>query len=226
MRFCVVFFVLLKCLVLCLLLIVVVFWGGGIVLFSVLLVLFLVVMFEWQVSVWLFGDFYYLVYFDWVVMDKIFLWMGLVVIVVEDQKFLEYWGFDVLVIEKVLVYNEWYDIWICGVLMLLQQMVKNLFLWDGCSWLCKGLEVGLIVGIEIVWSKKWILIVYLNIVEFGDGIFGVEVVVQCYFYKFVSQLMLGEVVLLVVVLLNLICYCVDVLLGYVCSCQVWILCQM
>ena len=65
-------------------------------------------------------------------------------------------------------------------------------LWDGRSWLRKGLEAGLTVGIETVWSKKRILTVYLNIAEFGDGIFGVEAAAQRYFHKPASQLTPGK----------------------------------
>lgn len=49
-----------------------------------------------------------------------------------------------------------------------------MFLWDGRSWVRKGLEVGLTAGIELIWTKRRILTVYLNIAEFGNGIFGVE----------------------------------------------------
>ncbi|MDG9423083.1 transglycosylase domain-containing protein, partial [Streptococcus pneumoniae] len=75
-----------------------------------------------------------------------------------------------------------------GASTLSQQTAKNLFLWDGRSWVRKGLEAGLTVGIETVWSKRRILTVYLNIAEFGDGIFGVEAAARHYFNKPASQL--------------------------------------
>lgn len=81
-------------------------------------------------------------------------------------------GFDVSAIEKALAHNERHDTRIRGASTLSQQTAKNLFLWDGRSWLRKGLEAGLTVGMEIVWSKKRILTVYLNIAEFGEGILG------------------------------------------------------
>ncbi len=87
-------------------------------------------------------------------MDKISPWMGLAVIAAEDQKFPEHWGFDVSAIEKALAHNERHDTRIRGASTLSQQTAKNLFLWDGRSWLRKGLEAGLTVGIETVWSKK------------------------------------------------------------------------
>ena len=143
-------FALLKRLALRLLLIAAVFWGGGIALFSVLPVPFSAVMLERQVSAWLSGDVHYLAHSDWVAMDNISPWMGLAVIAAEDQKFPEHWGFDVPAIEKALAHNERHDTRIRGASTLSQQTAKNLFLWDGRSWLRKGLEAGLTVGIETV----------------------------------------------------------------------------
>ncbi|EPY7019631.1 TPA: monofunctional biosynthetic peptidoglycan transglycosylase [Klebsiella pneumoniae] len=217
---------LLKRLALRLLLIAAVFWGGGIALFSVLPVPFSAVMLERQVSAWLSGDFHYLAHSDWVAMDKISPWMGLAVIAAEDQKFPEHWGFDVSAIEKALAHNERHETRIRGASTLSQQTAKNLFLWDGRSWLRKGLEAGLTVGIETVWSKKRILTVYLNIAEFGDGIFGVEAAAQRYFHKPASQLTPGEAALLAAVLPNPIRYRADAPSGYVRSRQAWILRQM
>jgi membrane carboxypeptidase/penicillin-binding protein len=79
---------------------------------------------------------------------------------------------------------------------------KNLFLWDGRSWVRKGLEAGLTLGMETVWSKKRILTVYLNIAEFGDGVFGVEAASQRYFNKPASKLSMSEAALLAAVLPN------------------------
>ncbi|MGV4858662.1 transglycosylase domain-containing protein, partial [Acetobacter senegalensis] len=76
-----------------------------------------------------------------------------------------------------------------------QQTAKNLFLWDGRSWVRKGLEAGLTLGMETVWSKKRILTVYLNVAEFGDGIFGVEAAAQRYFNKPASRLSMSEAAL-------------------------------
>ncbi|WP_254558579.1 transglycosylase domain-containing protein, partial [Salmonella enterica] len=78
---------------------------------------------------------------------------------------------DVPAIEKALAHNELNESRIRGASTLSQQTAKKLFLWDGRSWLRKGLEAGLTLGIETVWSKKRILTVYLNIAELGEGIF-------------------------------------------------------
>lgn len=209
-----------------LLLVCVVFWGGGIAVFSVLPVPFSAVMLERQVSAWFSGDFHYVAHSDWVGMDEISPWMGLAVIAAEDQKFPDHWGFDVPAIEKALAHNERNENRIRGASTLSQQTAKNLFLWDGRSWLRKGLEVGLTVGIETVWSKKRILTVYLNIAEFGDGIFGVEAAAQRYFHKPASRLTPAEAALLAAVLPNPIRFRADAPSGYVRSRQAWILRQM
>lgn len=208
------------------LLVLAVFWGGGIALFSFLPVPFSAVMIERQLSRWLSGDFSYVAHSDWVSMAEISPWMGLAVIAAEDQKFPEHWGFDVGAIEKALAHNEHNASRIRGASTLSQQTAKNLFLWDGRSWVRKGLEAGLTLGIETVWSKKRILTVYLNIAEFGEGIFGVEAASQRYFRKPASRLTPSEAALLAAVLPNPIRFKAGTPSGYVRSRQAWIMRQM
>ena len=203
-----------------------VFWGGGIALFSVMPVPFSAVMVERQLGAWLSGDFGYVAHSDWVSMDEISPWMGLAVIAAEDQKFPAHWGFDVSAIEKALAHNERNENRIRGASTLSQQTAKNLFLWDGRSWVRKGLEAGLTLGMETVWSKKRILTVYLNIAEFGDGIFGVEAAAQRYFHKPASRLSLSEAALLAAVLPNPLRFKANAPSGYVRSRQAWIMRQM
>jgi len=202
------------------------FWGGGIALFSVVPVPFSAVMAERQISAWLTGDFGYLVHADWVDMDNISPYMGLAVIAAEDQKFPGHHGFDMAAIEKALSHNQRHETRIRGASTLSQQTAKNLFLWDGRSWLRKGLEAGLTAGIETVWSKKRILTVYLNIAEFGTGIFGVEAAAQHYFHKPASKLTRSEAALLAAVLPNPIRFHANAPDGYVRSRQAWIMRQM
>ena len=202
------------------------FWGGGIALFSILPVPFSAVMLERQIGAWLSGDFHYVAHSDWVGMDEISPWMGLAAIAAEDQKFPEHWGFDVSAIEKALAHNERQENRVRGASTLSQQTAKNLFLWDGRSWLRKGLEAGLTVGIETVWSKKRILTVYLNIAEFGEGTFGVEAASRRYFHKPASKLTASEAALLAAVLPNPVRFRADAPSGYVRSRQAWILRQM
>ena len=203
-----------------------VFWGGGIALFSVMPVPFSAVMVERQLGAWLSGDFGYVAHSDWVSMDEISPWMGLAVIAAEDQKFPEHWGFDVSAIEKALAHNERNENRIRGASTLSQQTAKNLFLWDGRSWVRKGLEAGLTLGMETAWSKKRILTVYLNIAEFGDGVFGVEAAAQRYFHKPASRLSLSEAALLAAVLPNPLRFKANAPSGYVRSRQAWIMRQM
>ncbi|VDZ75182.1 monofunctional biosynthetic peptidoglycan transglycosylase [Atlantibacter hermannii] len=129
-------------------------------------------------------------------------------------------------IQKAVAHNERNENRIRGASTLSQQTAKNLFLWDGRSWVRKGLEAGLTVGIETVWSKRRILTVYLNIAEFGDGIFGVEAAARRYFNKPASQLSASQAALLAAVLPNPLRFKADAPSGYVRSRQAWILRQM
>jgi monofunctional biosynthetic peptidoglycan transglycosylase len=201
-------------------------WLGGIILFSFMPVPFSAVMVERQFSAWFSGDFSYVAHSDWVSMDEISPWMGLAVIAAEDQKFPDHWGFDVTAIEKAIAHNERNENRVRGASTLSQQTAKNLFLWDGRSYLRKGLEAGLTLGMEVVWTKRRILAVYLNIAEFGDGVFGVEAASQRYFHKPASRLTASEAALLAAVLPNPIRFKANAPSGYVHQRQQWILRQM
>lgn len=201
-------------------------WLAGILIFAFLPVPFSMVMIERQLGAWLTGDFSYVAHSDWVPMDEISPYMALAVMAAEDQKFPEHWGFDVDAIESALTHNQRNQNRIRGASTLSQQTAKNLFLWDGRSWVRKGLEVGLTAGIELVWTKRRILTVYLNIAEFGEGIFGVEAAAQHFFKKPASKLSASEAALLAAVLPNPLCFKANALSGYVHSRQQWILRQM
>ncbi len=201
-------------------------WLAGILIFAFLPVPFSMVMIERQLGAWLTGDFSYVAHSDWVPMDEISPYMALAVMAAEDQKFPEHWGFDVGAIESALAHNQRNQNRIRGASTLSQQTAKNLFLWDGRSWVRKGLEVGLTAGIELVWTKRRILTVYLNIAEFGDGIFGVEAAARHFFNKPASKLSASEAALLAAVLPNPLRFKVNAPSGYVISRQQWILRQM
>ncbi|MGB8665350.1 MAG: monofunctional biosynthetic peptidoglycan transglycosylase [Serratia inhibens] len=201
-------------------------WLLGIAVFAFLPVPFSAVMVERQVGAWLSGDFGYVAHSDWVSMDDISPQMALAVMAAEDQKFPEHWGFDVAAIEKALSHNERRPTRIRGASTLSQQTAKNLFLWDGRSWLRKGLEAGLTSGIELIWTKRRILTVYLNIVEFGDGIFGVEEASQRFFNKPAKRLTASEAALLAAVLPNPHRFKAGAPSGYVIQRQQWIMRQM
>src|SRR3990167_8919672 len=106
--------------------------------------------------------------------------LKMAVIAAEDQKFAEHWGFDVAAIQAALEHNQQGGS-LRGASTLSQQVAKNLFLWSGRSWLRKGLEVWFTGLIELLWPKQRILEVYLNSVEWGDGIFGAEAAAQHHF---------------------------------------------
>lgn len=201
-------------------------WFMGILVFRFLPVPFSAVMVERQFSAWFSGNFGYVAHSDWVSMDDISPWMGLAVIASEDQKFPEHWGFDTDAIEKALAHNERNENRVRGASTLSQQTAKNLFLWDGRSWLRKGLEAGLTVGLETAWSKRRILTVYLNIAEFGEGVFGVEEASRRYFNKPASRLTPAEAALLAAVLPNPIRFKANAPSGYIRQRQQWILRQM
>lgn len=198
-------------------------WLAGIAVFAVLPVPFSAVMAERQITAWLTGDFSWVAHSDWVPREEISSWMPLAVIAAEDQKFPTHWGFDVEAIESVLDKQSGR---LRGASTLSQQTAKNLFLWDGRSWLRKGLEAGLTLGLEAVWSKRRILTVYLNIAEFGDGIYGVEAAAQHYFHKPASRLSSAEAALLAAVLPNPLRFRVDAPSAYVRQRQAWIMRQM
>ncbi len=106
--------------------------------------------------------------------------LKIAVIAAEDQKFAEHWGFDLAAIRAALAHNEKGGS-LRGASTLSQQVAKNLFLWSGRSWLRKGLEAWFTALIELCWNKQRILEVYLNSVEWGDGVFGAEAAARHHF---------------------------------------------
>lgn len=107
----------------------------------------------------------------------------LAVIASEDQLFPDHKGFDWKSIKKAMKYNEKKPGRIRGASTISQQVAKNVFLWQGRSFIRKGLEVYFTFMIELIWGKKRILEMYLNVIEMGEGIFGIETASQMYFNK-------------------------------------------
>ncbi len=108
--------------------------------------------------------------------------LALAVVAAEDQLFPEHNGFDFKQIQKAMDDAERGGR-SRGASTITQQVAKNLFLWNGRSYVRKGLEVWFTLLIEVIWSKQRILEVYLNIAEFGRGIYGAEAAAQAYFKK-------------------------------------------
>lgn len=123
------------------------------------------------------------------------------VIAAEDQKFYTHQGFDFEAIEKALEHNR-KSRRVRGASTISQQVAKNLFLWPGRSWLRKGLEVSFTVLIEGLWPKARILEVYLNVAEFGPGIYGAEAAARAFFGKGSATLTPAECAHLAAVLPN------------------------
>lgn len=122
------------------------------------------------------------------------------VVASEDQKFFEHQGFDVEAIQKAYANNQKKGRRVRGASTISQQTAKNLFLWSGGGYFRKGLEAVYTVLIEALWSKQRILTVYLNIAEFGPGIYGVEAASQAFFKKPAAKLSVGEAARLAAVL--------------------------
>lgn len=161
----------------------------------------------------------------WVPLDDIAPCMGLAVIAAEDQNFPEHSGFDWKAIEKAVAHNE-RSRRKRGASTVSQQTAKNLFLWSSRSWVRKGFEVYFTGLIELAWPKKRILETYLNIVEFGDGLYGVEAASQAYFRKPARRLRPSEAALLAAVLPNPHRFKVNAPSAYIQGRQAWILQQM
>ena len=125
---------------------------------------------------------------DYVDMEEISPNAGLAMICAEDQLFPDHSGFDWRSIQKAMEYNEKKPNRIKGASTISQQVAKNVFLWQGRSWFRKGLEAYFTFMIELIWGKKRILEVYLNVSEMGPGIFGIEKASQVYFNKPASKL--------------------------------------
>ena len=161
----------------------------------------------------------------WVPLEEISPNLGAAVIAAEDQNFTEHFGFDWQAIEKAVQHNE-HSRRKRGASTLSQQTAKNLFLWNSRSWVRKGFEAWFTLLIEADWPKRRILEVYLNIVEFGDGIYGAEAAARTYFGKPAARLSASEAALLAAVLPNPRKFHANAPSEYIRGRQAWILNQM
>jgi monofunctional biosynthetic peptidoglycan transglycosylase len=123
----------------------------------------------------------------WINFDDIADPMKRAAVAAEDQKFLDHFGFDFKAMEKAIDKNA-HSHKLIGGSTISQQTAKNVFLWPGRSYVRKGFEAYFTLLIEVFWSKKRIMEVYLNEIEMGDGIYGVEAASQAYFHKSASDL--------------------------------------
>ena len=118
----------------------------------------------------------------------------------EDARFCSHHGFDFQAIQKALQHDERDPGRLKGGSTISQQTAKNVFLWPGRDYVRKGLEAGYTVLIETLWGKRRIMEVYLNVVEFGPGIYGAEAASQHYFHEDAAQLTPGQAADLIAVL--------------------------
>ena len=118
----------------------------------------------------------------WVSLDKISPYMPLAVIASEDANFMKHHGFDYKAIENAVIRNHKHpEKRKLGASTISQQTAKNVFLWPGRSWIRKAFEVYFTSLIELLWTKERIMEVYLNSIETGDGIYGVDAVAEEHF---------------------------------------------
>jgi monofunctional biosynthetic peptidoglycan transglycosylase len=161
---------------------------------------------------------------QWVDWDRISAPMKVAVIAAEDQTFPDHWGFDFKSIDQALSERERGRV--RGASTISQQVAKNLFLWNGRSWVRKGLEAYFTLLLETLWPKQRILEIYLNIAEFGPGIYGVEAAGRTFFRKPAAQLSIAESALLAAVLPNPKRLRANAPSAYVRTRQAWIMGQM
>ena len=178
-----------------------------------------------RVNAWQQDDKAYVYRRQWVDLKQIAPPMRVAVIASEDQKFPEHWGFDFAQISDALDDRE-RGRRSRGASTLSQQVAKNLFLWPGKSWVRKGIEAYFTVLIEMLWPKRRILEVYLNIAEFGRGVYGVEAAGRTFFRKSAAQLNPYDAALLAAVLPNPKRFKASAPTPYVRSRQQWIVAQM
>lgn len=124
---------------------------------------------------------------DWVPIEKISPNIQKAVIASEDGTFLTHYGFDFSAIQKA-VKNNSKGKRLKGGSTISQQTAKNIFLWQGRSYLRKGLEAYFTVLIELFWSKERIMEVYLNSIEMGDGVYGIEAASHHWYRKSANDL--------------------------------------
>ena len=206
-------------------------WTKRIFVFLFLLQLFCLLLFKWvnppitmtQLVSYVSGHGLKRDYVSW---KKISYNAKLAVISSEDQLFPDHSGFDWKNIKKAMAYNKRKPNRIRGASTISQQVAKNVFLWQGGGWIRKGLEAYFTFMIELIWGKKRILEVYLNVIEMGKGIFGAEAAAKAYFNKSAIALTRGEAAMIAACLPNPKRYTIKPLSGYVTLRRQWVLQQM
>ena len=162
---------------------------------------------------------------DWVSLQKISPQLQLAVVCSEDQNYLKHSGFDFGAIQKALKENE-RGKRVRGGSTITQQTAKNVFLWQGRSYLRKGLEAWFTLLIEFFWNKERIMEVYLNSIEMGNGIYGAESASQFWFKKSASNLSKDEAAAIAAILPSPLNYKANPANNYIQKRKVWVKQQM
>jgi monofunctional biosynthetic peptidoglycan transglycosylase len=178
-----------------------------------------------RISAWIEGDRNFRLNYRWTAWDDISPQAKLAVIAAEDQLFGDHLGFDYHAIEQAWRHNR-DGKRVHGASTISQQTAKNLFLYPGRSYLRKALEAYFTALIEASWPKRRILEVYLNIAQFGKGIYGVAEAGRIFFGKPAARLEGSEAALLAAVLPNPILLKVDKPSPYLLRRRLWIIRQM
>jgi monofunctional biosynthetic peptidoglycan transglycosylase len=152
---------------------------------------------------------------DYVDIKDMSAYARLAVISAEDQLFPDHSGFDWKSIGRAMDHNKRKPNRIRGASTISQQVAKNVFLWQGRSWFRKGMETYFTFMIELIWGKRRILEMYMNVSEMGKGIFGIEAAAQHYFKKPAKKLTKRESALIASCLPNPVTYTVVPLSRYV-----------
>ncbi len=163
---------------------------------------------------------------DYVDYSEMSPYAKLAVIASEDQIFPDHNGFDFKSIQKAMAYNERKPGRVRGASTISQQVAKNVFLWQGRSWIRKGLEVYFTFMIELLWSKQRILEMYLNVAEMGKGIYGIEAAARKNFNKSAKKLTRSEAAMIAACLPNPKKYTIKPLTRYVSIRSRWVQQQM
>jgi monofunctional biosynthetic peptidoglycan transglycosylase len=171
------------------------------------------------------GDARYRTDYRWVSLERISPQAAIAVIASEDQTFPYNYGFDFKSIRSAVRAAE-HGARLRGASTISQQVARNLFLWPGRSWVRKGIEAYLTVLLEALWPKERILEVYLNVAQFGRGIYGVEAAARRFYHEPAARLNAPQAALLAAVLPDPVHWHVDRPSRFVAWKQRWILTQM
>ena len=182
-------------------------------------------MVEARVAAWRAGARDYHTDFRWVSLEQISPHAAIAVIASEDQQFPFHAGFDLNSIREAVRASE-HGKRLRGASTISQQVAKNLFLWPGHSFVRKGLEAYFTILIETLWPKERILEMYLNIAQFGDGIYGVQAAAERFWHKPALRLSSAEAASLAAVLPNPVRLHAERPSPYVLARREWILTQM